>query len=190
MKEPQNYENKKLTINFSNSNEGKIDAGVPYIICWGTPETATGEVINNPSFSNVSIELYDNEDLDDPDNTYETKSSCGLTFEGQIAPAYVTSTSRSLLLGAKNKLYKPNKSLYVYATHAYFSYTPSSGISMAREITLDFGGGEQISTSIENVETDGLRQNTIEGIFNLNGQRLFAPRKGLNIINGKKVVIK
>ena len=183
-------ENKKLTINFSNSNEGKIDAGVPYIICWGTPETATGEVINNPSFSNVSIELYDNEDLDDPDNTYETKSSCGLTFEGQIAPAYVTSTSRSLLLGAKNKLYKPNKSLYVYATHAYFSYTPSSGISMAREITLDFGGGEQISTSIENVETDGLRQNTIEGIFNLNGQRLFAPRKGLNIINGKKVVIK
>ena len=56
--------------------------------------------------------------------------------------------------------------------------------------TLDFGGGEQISTSIENVETDGLRQNTIEGIFNLNGQRLDAPQKGINIINGRKVVIK
>ncbi len=27
-------ENKKLTINFSDSNEGKIDAGVPYIIRW------------------------------------------------------------------------------------------------------------------------------------------------------------
>jgi len=78
--------------------------------------------------------------------------------------------------------------MWVYATRAYFTYTGS--IAMAREITLDFGGGEQISTSIENVETDGLRQNTIEGIFNLNGQRLFAPRKGLNIINGKKVIIK
>ena len=53
--------NERLTIKFSDSNEGKIDAGVPYIIRWGTPETATGEVINNPSFSNVSIELYDNE---------------------------------------------------------------------------------------------------------------------------------
>ena len=181
-------ENQRLTINFS-SNEGKIDAGVPYIIRWGTPETATGEVINNPSFSNVSIELYDNEELDAVGNTYET-SDGGLTFEGQIAPVQVTTGSRSLLLGAKNKLYKPDKSLYVYATRAYFTYTKSSPISMAREITLDFGGGEQISTSIENVETDGLRQNTIEGIFNLNGQRLTAPRKGINIINGRKVVIK
>ncbi|MBQ8154330.1 MAG: hypothetical protein IJ069_11795 [Prevotella sp.] len=184
-------ENKKLTINFSESNEEKIDAGVPYIIRWGTPETATGEVINNPSFANVTIsnDLYDNEELDDPDNTYETTSG-GLTFEGQIAPVQVTASSRSLLLGAENKLYKPQNAFYVYATRAYFTYTQSSGISMAREITLDFGGGEQISTSIENVETDGLRQNTIEGIFNLNGQRLFAPRKGLNIINGKKVIIK
>ena len=27
-------------------------------------------------------------------------------------------------------------------------------------------------------------------IYNLNGQRVAAPQKGLNIINGKKVVIK
>ena len=183
--------NERLTIKFSDSNEGKIDAGVPYIIRWGTPGNATGEVIYNPSFTNVTIsnDLYNNEELDDPDNTYETTSG-GLRFEGQIAPELVTASSRSLLLGAKNKFYKPKKSLYVYATHAYFSYTQSSGISMAREITLDFGGGEQISTSIENVETDGLRQNTIEGIFNLNGQRLDAPQKGINIINGRKVVIK
>jgi len=178
-------ENKKLTINFSDSNEGKIDAGVPYIIRWAD----TGEVINNPSFTNVSITIFNQEDLDDPDNTYETKSG-GLTFEGQIAPVQVTASSKSLLLGTKNKLYKPNDLLYVYATRAYFTYTNGSGISMAREITLDFGGNEQISTLIENVETDGLRQNTIEGIFNLNGQRLTAPRKGINIINGRKVLIK
>ncbi len=179
--------NKKLTINFSNSNEGKIDAGVPYIIRWETPETATGEVINNPSFTNVSITIFNQEDLDDVENTYETTSG-GLRFEGQIAPVQVQANSKTLLLGAKNKLYKPNDQLYVYATRAYFTYTGS--IAMAREITLDFGGGEQISTLIENVETDGLRQNTIEGIFNLNGQRLDAPQKGINIINGKKVVIK
>ena len=182
--------NERLTINFSDSNEGKIDAGVPYIIRWGTPETATGEVINNPSFSNVSIELYDNKDLDEPDNTYETTSSIGLTFEGQIAPVQVQSYSRTLLLGAENKLYKPKDQLYVYATRAYFTYTSGSGISMAREFVMDFGEGEQTTTYIDNITVEDNRESLVEGIFNLNGQRLDAPQKGINIINGRKVVIK
>lgn len=184
-------ENQKLTINFSDSNEGKIDAGVPCIIRWGEPGNATGEVINNPSFTNVSIAIFNQEALndEDEDNEYETQSN-GLRFQGLIAPVQVQANSKTLLLGAENKFYKPNDQLYVYATRAYFTYTSGSGISMAREITLDFGDDEPISTFIENVEADGLRQNTIEGIFNLNGQRLFAPRKGLNIINGKKVIIK
>jgi hypothetical protein len=37
---------------------------------------------------------------------------------------------------------------------------------------------------------EGTVKGALEGIFNLNGQRLSAPRKGLNIINGKKVLIK
>gem|GEM_PF-1469574 len=183
-------ENQKLTINFSDSNEGKIDAGVPYIIRWGTPETATGEVINNPSFSNVSIELYDNEDLDDVENDYET-SEGGLTFEGQIAPVQVTANSRSLLLGAKNKLYKPVNAYYVYATHAYFTYTPSSGIAMAQEIVMDFGDGEQTTTRIENVNVESsTRGIDLDGIFDLQGRRVENPTKGLYIVNGRKVLIK
>ena len=184
-------ENKKLTINFSDSNEGKIDAGVPYIIRWGTPETATGEVINNPSFANVTIsnDLYNNEELDDPDNTYETTSG-GLRFEGQIAPVQVTSGSKTLLLGAENKFYKPNDAFYVYATRAYFTYTSGSGIEMAREFVMDFGEGEQTTTYIDNITVEDNRESQVEGIFNLNGQRLDAPQKGINIINGKKVVIK
>ena len=141
---------------------------MPYIIRWGTPETATGEVINNPSFSNVSIELYDNKDLDEPDNTYETTSSIGLTFEGQIAPVQVQSYSRTLLLGAENKLYKPKDQLYVYATRAYFTYTSGSGISMAREFVMDFGEGEQTTTYIDNITVEDNRESLVEGIFNLN----------------------
>ena len=182
-------ENQRLTINFS-SNEGKIDAGVPYIIRWGTPETATGEVIYNPSFSNVSIELYDNEELDAVGNTYE-KSDGGLTFEGQIAPVQVTSSSRSLLLGAENKLYKPQNAIYVYATRAYFTYTKSSGIAMAQEIVMDFGDGEQTTTRIENVNVENsTRGIDLDGIFDLQGRRVENPTKGLYIINGKKVIIK
>ena len=185
-------ENQKLTINFSGSNEGKIDAGVPYIIRWGTPETATGEVINNPSFSNVSIELCDNEYLDEDEDkemadTYETESG-GLRFQAQIAPVKVTANSNTLLLGGENKLYKPDKSMWVYATRAYFTYTGS--IAMAREFVMDFGEGEQITTYIDNITVEDNRESQVEGIFNLNGQRLDAPQKGINIINGKKVVIK
>ena len=182
--------NKRLTIDFSDSNEGKIDAGVPYIIRWGTPETATGEVINNPSFSNVSIELYDNESLDEDYDSetadmYETQSN-GLRFQGLIAPVQVY--SNTLLLGGENKLYKPNKSIWVYATRAYFTYTGS--IAMAREFVMDFGEGEQTTTYIDNITVEDNRESQVEGIFNLNGQRLDAPQKGINIINGKKVVIK
>ena len=185
-------ENQKLTINFSGSNEGKIDAGVPYIIRWKTPETATGEVINNPSFSNVSIELYDNEYLDEDEDretadTYE-KEDNGLRFQAQIAPVQVTANSNTLLLGGENKLYKPNKPMWVYATRAYFTYTGS--IAMAREFVMDFGEGEQTTTYIDNITVEDNRESQVEGIFNLNGQRLSAPQKGINIVNGKKVVIK
>ena len=184
-------DNERLTINFS-AKEGKIDAGVPYIIRWGTPETATGEVINNPSFSNVSIGLCDNEYLDedkDPETAdmYETASN-GLRFQAQIAPVQVEANSNTLLLGGENKLYKPNKSMWVYATRAYFTYTGS--IAMAREFVMDFGEGEQTTTYIDNITVEDNRESQVEGIFNLNGQRLDAPQKGINIINGKKVVIK
>ena len=159
-------ENQKLTINFSGSNEGKIDAGVPYIIRWKTPETATGEVINNPSFSNVSIELYDNEYLDEDEDretadTYE-KEDNGLRFQAQIAPVQVTANSNTLLLGGENKLYKPNKPMWVYATRAYFTYTGS--IAMAREFVMDFGEGEQTTTYIDNITVEDNRESQVESV--------------------------
>lgn len=177
----------KLTINFSESNLGEIEAGVPYIIRWGTPETATGETIVNPSFTNVEVTISSQEDIDDEDYGTETTSE-GLRFEAQLAPVQLTSGSKALVLGNENKLYKPNKNVWVYPTRAYFSY--SDGISMARQIVMDFGDGDQQTTYIDGITVDGNRGSGVEGIFNLSGQRLSAPQKGINIINGKKVVIK
>ena len=179
--------NQKLTINFSESNLGKIDAGVPYIIRWGTPGMATGEVIENPSFTNVKVENISQEDLDEEGNYYETECDV-LHFEAQIAPVELISSSNALVFGSENKLYKPNKSMCVYATRAYFTYTGS--IAMAREFVMDFGEGEQTTTYIDNITVEDNRESQVEGIFNLNGQRLSTPQKGINIVNGKKVVIK
>ena len=175
--------NQKLTINFSGSNLGEIVAGVPYIIRWGTPGTATGETIVNPSFTNVEVAITSQEDIE----YYETESN-GLRFEAQIGPVQLTSSSKALVFGSENKLYKPNKDVWVYPTRAYFSHT--FNIASAREFVLDFGDGDQQTTYIDGITVDGNRGSGVEGIFNLSGQRLSAPQKGINIVNGKKVVIK
>lgn len=177
----------KLTINFSGSNLGEIVAGVPYIIRWETPETATGETIVNPSFTNVEVEITSQEDIDDEYSDRETASN-GLRFEAQLAPVQLTSSSKALVFGSENKLYKPNKNVWVYPTRAYFSHT--FNIASAREFVLDFGDGDQQTTYIDGITVDGNRGSGVEGIFNLSGQRLSAPQKGINIVNGKKVVIK
>ena len=181
--------NQRLTINFSDSNEGEIVAGVPCIVRWGTPTDNPGDVIEDPLFTNVQVAITDQSAFDDEDeyNEYETESG-GLRFQAQIAPVQVTANSNTLLLGGENKLYKPNDQLYVYATRAYFTYTGS--IAMAHEFVMDFGEGEQTTTYIDNITVEDNRESQVEGIFNLNGQRLDAPQKGINIINGRKVVIK
>ena len=126
---------------------------------------------------------------DDEQNKYETQSN-GLRFQALIGPAKLSANSRSLVLGGDNTIYRPSKSMYVYATHAYFTYTKSSKIAMTRSIVLDFGDGEQETTYIDDITVDDDSESTVKGIFNLNGQRLSAPQKGLNIIDGKKVFIK
>ena len=181
-------ENKKLTINFSDSNEGKIDAGVPYIIRWAD----TGEVIEDPCFTNVKVTLIDQSVLDDEDeyNEYETEDEIThVRFQAVLGPTQLQANENMFVLGAKNKIYKVTKQMFVYATRAYFDCL-NSNVSMARELVMDFGEGEQTTTYIDNITVDDNRESQVEGIFNLNGQRLDAPQKGINIINGRKVVIK
>ena len=84
--------------------------------------------------------------------------------------------------------------LYLLLCRSNFDYTWNDDINMARELVIDFGNGEEVTTRIDDVKVDDTIGNRrvldLDGIFNLNGQRLDAPQKGINIINGKKVVIK
>ena len=61
------------------------------------------------------------------------------------------------------------------------------GQSAARSI--NFVIGDQTTTEIDGLEIDG--QKNVEGVYNLNGQKVQnMNRKGLYIINGKKVMVK
>ena len=92
-----------------------------------------------------------------------------------------------MILGADNKLYYPSKNINVGACHAYF-IIPAAAAS-AREMVLSFDD-EEISTSINMVKGSGVQSQNSDTFFNLNGQRLSAPQKGINIVNGKKVLVK
>ena len=64
---------------------------------------------------------------------------------------------------------------------AYFTY---SGLGARDNVALDFGdvtGVKVVENTKENVENI---------CYNLNGQRVAQPRKGLYIVNGKKIIIK
>ena len=60
---------------------------------------------------------------------------------------------------------------------------PASEVAGARELTFVF----EDATGIKQVENAKMN---VEGIYNLNGQRIANPTKGLYIVNGKKVIIK
>ena len=98
-------------------------------------------------------EVFDEAESPEEANLYETEVN-GLLFQALIAPVQLSSNARALILGDGNVLYKPSKSIYVYATRGYFTYTKMSGISMARSIVMDFGGDEQTTTYIDTIEVD------------------------------------
>ncbi len=60
-----------------------------------------------------------------------------------------------------------------------------SGISSARSLSLVFEGE---TSGINNAQI--IKSNETEGIFNLSGQRVAKPTKGLYIVNGKKMLVK
>ena len=68
---------------------------------------------------------------------------------------------------------------------AYF--TPK--VAGARELKFVIDGDG--TSSIGTVMTDGTLETTAEGtVYNLSGQRVNKPAKGLYVINGKKMIIK
>ena len=67
---------------------------------------------------------------------------------------------------------------------AHKAYLTVSGSAQARALTF----GDDETTGIVNIEN---QNDSFEGDFyNLSGQRVYAPTKGLYIVNGKKVVVK
>lgn len=179
------FENGKLYLNFKTASS--IVAGKPYIIKWGTPESHPSSNLTNPTFSNVTIS----------NSVTEVVSTDGtLAFVGAFSPLIIGLENKSLLfLGGNNTLYYPQPAdaehpITIGSCRAHFrlkgieaSPIPSQG--GVKEFVLNFG--EDDADDINSL-TPSLSEG--EGaIYNLAGQRLSKMQRGINIVNGKKILV-
>jgi hypothetical protein len=187
-----------LTLTFVEDNS--ITAGTPYIIKW-----ASGDNLVNPVFTGVRVLT------DDPSPAQSADEK--VQFCGKYSPAAIgVGDNTNLFLGTKKNaqdedvstLFYPNAtnylnfpnldpaatSAYYYlgAFRAYFQLNPQQGGGDVRGFVLNFGEKDD-ADGIGSIQNSNFKiQNEAGAVYNLSGQRLSKPQKGINIINGKKVL--
>ena len=139
-----------------------LAAGKPYLIY--SEDAMSGEV----TFTNKTITNDTPVDVDDN----------GVTFRGTFAPITAGSMTGNYGVTPDGEIRKAGSGASLNGFRAYFTDVPASA-----RIFID---GE--ATGIGRITADGELQ--MEGVYNLNGQKVQNAKKGLYIVNGKKVVIK
>lgn len=110
----------------------------------------------------------------------------GNKLVGTTAPTYITATNGDYTnFGLKgDKFVKAANGGVIGANKAYLPIETSK-LSSARSLNMVF---EDETTGISEMKT--MKWNDNQSVYNLNGQKVENPTKGLYIVNGKKVVIK
>ncbi len=163
-----------LTLNFSESNLNKIDAGVPYIVRWETPDNNPGDEITDPVFKGVQITTKEA-------TTVATSNS--FDFVGCFDPVEIDGQD-FLYLGAENNLYYPSKPVTIGAFRAFFRLNENAEIS-AFQMSFEDEDVAGIDALREDASSDAA------GWFTLDGRQMeSAPRAaGIYFRDGRKVMI-
>ena len=174
-----------LTLNFTEATS--IEAGRPYIVKW-----SEGSDISDPVFTGVTI-----------DNSDEAKARMTVTsadgkvkFVGQWSPFSIGDTSTGDYDGDLNEiLYVASGNQIGYSAvartlkscRAHFWVKANGAQAGARSIDINYGDGETTSIILVNATS-----RTADGIYTLDGRKLsdMPTRKGIYIVNGKKIVVK
>ncbi|MBR4367147.1 MAG: hypothetical protein IKP43_10250, partial [Bacteroidaceae bacterium] len=168
-----------LTLNFSESNLSKIEAGKPYIIMWGS-----GDDIEDPVFEGVTIK----------NSTTTVETSC-VNFKGSFAPAvYEEATNKVLYLSENNTLYYPSEAMTIGAFHARFDLLDdliageNASQTSIRSFVLNFNDE---STGVKDIPQSSIDNSTIWDLSGRNvGTDKNVLRPGIYVRGGKKIWIK
>lgn len=144
----------------------KIEAGVPYLVM------PTTESIVNPTFKSVTISV----------TTPIVKGNDDYKFVGTYSPKTINEGEFGTIWGvtAEGKLAKINAKTTMKGLRAYFVFP----VNVAAKLNFD-----DETTGINSIETNA----TVNGkVYNLNGQyvgnSLNGLKKGIYVVNGKKVI--
>ena len=149
----------------------------------GTVAAGTGLILKGTAGATVTIPVVaSGTDLSSTNKLVGCPDGATITSEtANYANFYVLGASVAEFQNIKNWIETPN-TLTIPAGKAYLDAT---GIGAAPSLTFDLGGG---TTGIDAVNGSEV---TVNGeYYNLAGQRVAQPTKGLYIVNGKKVLVK
>lgn len=148
-----------------------FEANKPYIISvpgegWGDNWNLTGKEI---TFRGLNVDV--------PVTVLEPVIRGNMEFTG----TYTTITTNGYIMNAEGTEFKKGEG----TVNGYNAYFAAEGTVNALRIVIE---GEE-ATGIEAVDNSQLT-NGNEPIYNLNGQRLEQKQRGVNIVGGRKIVVK
>lgn len=165
------YADGTLTINFAPlvADTKSIPAGTPFLV--------KGAGKNSPKFEGVIIK----------NGQPLIVGDSNVKFHGTYSSTPLEAGNQNIrFLGSNNTLYYPGSNGFTLgANRAYFEISNGTQV---KNFILNFADEDDV-TGIENVNVN-TNLNLNETIYNLAGQRLNKMHKGINIVNGKKVIIK
>ena len=103
-----------------------------------------------------------------------------------------TNETKYYVFGVQNNtpgFYNAASSFTSAAGKAYLQLTAAQA-GAAPSLNLIFDGDDGLSTGIDKVQGSGSKAQGSDAYYNLAGQRVAQPTRGLYIVNGKKVIIK
>ncbi len=172
-----------------NTSTETLHAGYPYLVKWAN---GTDLVDNTTKMKKNAVHQLDFSGVE-ISSTAPTfwegngASEGAIQFVGTYSPTALTGGDKTkLVLGNDDKLYYPTKNMSVNSCRGYFIIPDAAANAPQFVMSFDDGGE---TTSIQTFNVTPESQNDTP-VYNLNGQRLSAPKKGINIVNGKKVIIK
>ena len=184
-----NIEGTMLHLTFGNPVD-ELVAGTPYIIKFAKEDDYVADGTHdylNPVFYGVTINATAKHDYDNG-----ATGNLRVRFLGTYAKQSFDAEDKSILfMGSDNTLYYPQNGASIGAQRAYFKIgDDNSSAPTLLSFNIYFGDSE--TTGIITISKESGSQGDDDGWYSLDGRKLSgkSTKKGLYIVNGRKVVVK